>query len=52
MIIEIKQEKIRIGGKQLYKIIVDGEARYENLTYEELCEVTIGELDRVEEGTE
>lgn len=48
MTIEIKQEKIRIGGKQLYMIIVDGEVKYGNLTYEELCEVTIGELDKVE----
>lgn len=50
MTIEIKQEKIRIGGEQLYKIIVDGEVKYDNLTYEELTKVTIGELDRVEEG--
>ena len=49
MIIEIKQDKIRIGSQQLYMILVDGEVKYSNLTYEELITVTIGDLDRYEE---
>ena len=48
MTIEIKQGKIRIGGEQLYRIIVDGEVRYSNLTYDEVIAITIGDLDRVD----
>ena len=48
MIIEIKQDKIRIGNQQLYMILVDGEVRYSNLTYEEVIAVTIGDLDKME----
>lgn len=46
MIIEIKQDKIRIGKQQLYMILVDGEVRYSNMTYEEVIAVTIGDLDK------
>lgn len=48
MIIEIKQEKIVIQGKQLFMILVDGEIKYSNLTYDELIAITIGDLDKVE----
>ena len=48
MIIEVKQDKIRIGSQQLYMILVDGEVKYSNLTYEELIAVTIGDLDKME----
>ena len=51
MTIEIKQEKIKIGGEQLYMIIVDGEVRYGNLTYDEVIAITIGDLDK-EEGND
>ena len=46
MIIEVKQSKIRIGSQQLYIILVDGEVRYSNLTYEEVIAITIGDLDK------
>lgn len=49
MIIEIKQGKIKIGGEQLFMVLVDGEVKYSNLTYEELEKVTIGELDKYDE---
>lgn len=49
MIIEIKQDRIRIGSQQLYMILVDGEVKYGNLTYEELTAVTIGDLDKYED---
>ena len=44
MVIEIKKG-IKINGEQLFIIIVDGETIYSNLNYEELCNITIGDLD-------
>lgn len=46
MIIEVKQDRIRIGKEQLYMVLVDGEVRYENLTYNEVIAITIGDLDK------
>ena len=46
MIIEVKQDKIKIGKQQLYMILVDGEVKYDNLTYDEVIAVTIGDLDK------
>lgn len=46
MIIEIQQEGIKIGKEQLFRVLVDGEVAYSNLNYDELCEITIGDLDK------
>lgn len=50
MIIEIKKNTGNAKDPQTYTVFVDNEVKYDNLTYEELTKVTIGELDRVEEG--
>lgn len=48
MTIEIKKDR-KIGNQQLFMILVDGEVKYGNLTYEQLTAVTIGELDKYED---
>jgi len=50
MIIEVKQDKIKIGKQQLYMILVDGEVKYDNLTYDEVIAITIGDLDREDDS--
>lgn len=45
MIVEIKKDQI-VLGEQLYMILVDGEIIYSNMNYKELCEITLGDLDR------
>lgn len=47
MTIEIKKDR-KIGNQQLFMILVDGEVKYGNLTYDELIAITIGDLDRVD----
>ncbi len=46
MTIEIKKNTGNTKDPQTYTVFVDNEVKYDNLTYEELCNITIGELDR------
>lgn len=47
MVIEIKKDQ-KIQGKQLFKVIVDGETIYSNCSYEFVIALTIGDLDKEE----
>lgn len=49
MIIEIKKNTGNVKDPQTYTVFVDNEVKYNNLTYEELEKVTIGELDKYDE---
>lgn len=50
MKIEIVKNTGNTKKPYTYTIFVDGEVKYDNLTYDEVIAITIGDLDREDDG--